>query len=162
MRPLDQDLASLVARIQERPASTNGVPDPSPRAQGAGARERPSTTRGKKPWVAAGIPEPYDDHFAAVIDGMLDGNVVPLLGPGVRQGLPASRKSLLPSSSSSIASSFGFASRAQQIAVTLGERRLYNSIKRLVEAQSAPTNVHHFLARLPGRLRQMGLPARHS
>jgi len=155
----EQDLVSLIARLEEGPASTNGSSEQSPGTTASAADDGRTTGRPKKPRVASGIPEPYDDHFADVIDGMLEGSVVPLLGPRVREQPSISEHVTASLADQLDTSSFGFASRAQQIAVTLGERRLYNSIKR--EAQAAPTDVHHFLARLPGRLRRMGIPARH-
>jgi hypothetical protein len=49
---------------------------------------------------------------------------------------------------------------AQRVAVTLGERRLYSEIRELAAAQSESTEVHEFLATLPGLIRDLGLPER--
>src|SRR5262249_38274635 len=81
----EQDLVSLIARLEEGSASTNGSPQRGRRTTASGEDDGRIIARPKKPRVASGIPEPYEDHFADVIDGMLEGNVVPLLGPRVRE-----------------------------------------------------------------------------
>jgi hypothetical protein len=43
----------------------------------------------------------------------------------------------------------------------LGERRLYAAFKELLAGQSEPTDVHRFLAALPGLMRRSGSPPRH-
>ena len=100
---------------------------------------------------------PYDDHYADVVTGMLDGAVVPLLGPGVA-GATATADHL---SDQFATASAGLAEVAQRVAVTLGERRLYTALKSLVAAQSQPGEVHRLLAEFPGLLRRLGLPSRH-
>jgi hypothetical protein len=110
--------------------------------------------------VAAGIPQPYPDHYLDVVNGILDGTVVALLGVGVgdREAAANSLAGLL--SAPVAARSRGLAEVAQRVAVTLGERRLYSEIKELTAARSEPTEVHTFFAALPGLMRDLGLPER--
>ena len=142
-----------------RPAGTT-APGPSGERSDTRAIESPPSASapsedGRR--STAGIPTPYDAHYAEVMEGMLDGSVVPILGTEVRAALPYSDQ---------LAERFqvsapGLAEIAQRIAVTLGERRLYAAIKGLIAAQSQPTEVHRFLAAFPGLLRARKLPPRH-
>jgi hypothetical protein len=157
----DSDVAGLIARVGQiatasspqlveadrRDGRASRPPDPAPRP--------PATRR------AAGISEPYHDHYVEVINGMLDGGVVPLLGSGIRDSSPLADQLASPLSEQFATNASGLAEVAQRVAVTLGERRLYTAIKDLVAAQSEPTDVHRFLAEFPGILRGLGLPPRH-
>jgi hypothetical protein len=107
------------------------------------------------------VSEPYRDHYIDVINGMLDGGVVPLLGSGIRGPSPAADQLASPLGEQFATNASGLAEVAQRVAVTLGERRLYTAIKDLVAAQSQPADVHRFLADFPGMLRRRGLPPRH-
>src|SRR5205807_8957464 len=62
-----------------RPAA--GTPAPRSPAAGTPAPRSP-TNQHRTTRVAAGVPEPYADHYADVIEGLVDGTVVPLLGTG--------------------------------------------------------------------------------
>ncbi len=147
----DLDLTALIARLEaisERPTPDSG-PDGQPPTPPA---SRTTATR-----TTAGVGSPYDDHYADVVTGMLDGAVVPLLGPGVA-GATATADHL---SDQFATASAGLAEVAQRVAVTLGERRLYTALKSLVAAHSQPGEVHRLLAEFPGLLRRLGLPPRH-
>jgi hypothetical protein len=157
----DSDFAGLIARLDQVAAAS------TQRAAGDGRRDastrgprhvtpRPATTR-----AAAGVSEPYRDHYIDVINGMLDGGVVPLLGSGIRGPSPVTDQLATPLEEQFATNASGLAEVAQRVAVTLGERRLYTAIKDLVAAQSQPAEVHRFLADFPGMLRRRGLPPRH-
>ena len=146
----EPDLTALIGRLEsigERRARTSerdrDPPPPVVREPAAGA--------------TAGVSAPYHDHYADVVGGMLDGAVVPLLGPGVN-GATATADHLSQQFATATA---GLAEIAQRVAVTLGERRLYTALKSLVTAQSEPGDVHRLLAEFPGLLRRLGLPPRH-
>ena len=152
----DADLDALIARLERvadaTPGQSDGEPAPSAvrSAVSAAPPPVPSTP------AAAGIARPYRDHYVDVVAAMLDGTVVPLLGPGVR-GAPASVDHLAaPLAAQFEAPATGLAEVAQRVAVTLGERRLYTAFRELVSGQSDPTEVHRFLAALPGLIRRSG------
>jgi hypothetical protein len=179
----DRDFEALVARLrriaaaESRPRGTRiaGADSRAPARKlrrGAVAAEssavvpragapRAGAPRAGPPRVAAGIPQPYHDHYVDVITGMLDGTVVPVLGPGVRGASPTTDNLAAPLAEQFETGTAGLAEVAQRVAVTLGERRLYTAIKDLVASRSDPTDVHVFLAEFPGLLRHSGLPARH-
>ena len=147
----EHDLTALVARLE----ATSDRPSPAPEPD-----ERPATppvARTTASRTTAGVSSPYDDHYADVVRGMLDGAVVPLLGPGVA-GATATADHL---SDQFTTASAGLAEVAQRVAVTLGERRLYTALKSLVAAQSEPGEIHRFLAEFPGLLRRLGMAPRH-
>jgi hypothetical protein len=166
----ERDLAGLIARVQSvprlspsaaaaafRPAA--GTPAPRSPAAGTPAPGSP-TNQHRTTRVAAGVPEPYADHYADVIEGLVDGTVVPLLGTGA-SGVTTREPSLSTSIPGELhTSSTRLAEVAQRVAVTLGERRLYTAIKDVVAAHSEPDDVHRFLAELPCLLRQLGLRPR--
>jgi hypothetical protein len=157
----DSDLAGLCTRIEGLAAARALQPDEDGRRDGRAPRPpdpppRPAATR-----AAAGISEPYHDHYVDVLNGMLDGTVVPLLGSGIRGPSPLADQLASPLSEQFATNVSGLAEVAQRVAVTLGERRLYTAIKDLVAAQSQPTDVHRFLADFPGIIRRLGLPPRH-
>jgi CHAT domain/SIR2-like domain len=161
----DSDLDALIARLEHL---ADAIPSPAA-AEGArpaaGTVVRTAASVAPPPAdslpAAAGIARPYHDHYVDVVAAMLDGTVVPLLGPGVL-GAPASVDHLAaPLAAQFEAPPSGLAEVAQRVAVTLGERRLYTAFRELVAAQSEPTEVHRFLAALPGLMRRSGSPPRH-
>ena len=155
----DQDLAALIARLERVAKATSSPASPARPRRGADA-DSPVAPRPKRSPSAAGVAQPYHDHYLDVIDGMLDGSLVPLLGPGVQSGPPMSGDLAAPLAEQLVASSPSLAAVAQRVAVTLGERRLYAAIRDLVAVQSEPTDVHRFLAELPCLCRQLGLEPR--
>jgi CHAT domain/SIR2-like domain len=157
----DMDVASLIARLDRIADMASRPPTPAGRRGGLTVESGTATARPRRSPVAAGVPEPYRDHYLDVINGMLDGTVVPLLGAGLRGGLRTGDHLATPLAEQFETASSGLAEVAQRVAVTLGERRLYTAIKDLVETQSEPTEVHRFLAGFPGLLRQLGVLPRH-
>jgi hypothetical protein len=91
---------------------------------------------------------------------MVDGSVVPVLGSALGTAVSDSDQFAAPLAGRFGMSVAGLAEIAQEVAVTLGERRLYTAIKDLIAAQSEPTEVHRFLAALPGLMREHKLAAR--
>jgi CHAT domain/SIR2-like domain len=159
----DEDLPGLVGRIG-RIARSTVAPSPPGQGNDGGTTQGPSVVDppardGSR--KTPGVPGPYDAHYAEVVEGMLDGTVVPLLGTGAHAGLPQTHDLAAPLAERFQMGAAGLAEIAQRVAVTLGERRLYTAIKDLVAAQSQPTEVHRFLAAVPGLMRRRGLPPRH-
>jgi hypothetical protein len=154
----DQDVTGLIKRL-ERAARTRLATEPLQRSGQVTTAARPVTSAATRTQTAGGIPRPYLDHHLEVIDGMLDGGVVPLLGPGVRGASVTADDLGGPLAEQFNTHSAGLPEVAQRVAVTLGERQLYGAVKNLVELQSEPSDVHRFLAELPGLARQMDVPA---
>ena len=154
----DTDTGGLFARLDQAAA---GRTPPARDRDGSPPRPQDTPPRPMPTRSAAGISEPYRDHYVDVINGMLDGGVVPLLGSGIRGPSPLADQLASPLSEQLATNVSGLAEVAQRVAVTLGERRLYTAIKDLVAAQSQPTDVHRFLAEFPGIVRRLGLPPRH-
>jgi hypothetical protein len=159
-RSFESDLAALIARLERMVATASPAALQHHRPAARRDSGRPSPRPQPTP-AAAGIPPPYQEHYLDVVAGVLDGSVVPLLGSGVRGTSPAGDHLAAPLAQQFETNSAGLAELAQRVAVTLGERRLYAAIKALLAARSAPTDVHVFLAELPGLLRNLGLPPRH-
>jgi len=158
----DEDLPGLIGRIgRVSRGIARRAPDPKPNLGGGHGR---SVVAAASPLNRAhranGIPGPYEAHFAEVIEGILDGSVVPLLGTGAHADLGPADQLAAPLAGRFQMGIAGLAEIAQRIAVTLGERRLYTAMKDLVAAQSEPTDVHRFLAAIPAMLRRRGLPPR--
>jgi CHAT domain-containing protein/SIR2-like protein len=151
----DEDVGGLRTRI-ERVAGGSSAPAPSAGTAANVATDGP-TGRSQR---AAGVPEPYRAHYAEVIEGMLDGSVVPILGPVTGAGMTEADQLAAPLAERFGMSAAGLAEVAQRVAVTLGERRLYTALKELIAAQSQPAEVHRFLAALPALMREHRLPPR--
>jgi hypothetical protein len=157
----EADLDALIARLEHVAAAR---PSP-PAGQPARLPGRPAVSSAVPPArsarAAAGIGQPYHDHYADVVAAMLDGTVVPLLGPGVRGATASVDHLAAPLAAQFDAPPTGLAEVAQRVAVTFGERRLYTAFKDLVAGQSEPADVHRFLAALPGLMRRSGSEPRH-
>src|SRR5919201_11112 len=124
--------------------------DPSPRLQqlhGAFLRQE----AGLDPARAA----PAQDHFEDVVQTILAGRVVPVLGTDVAE------------LTATLAQRFGYPSDdgaatlprvAQYVAVMRGSGPLYDELHALLDTDLPPTAIHRFLASLPPVLREHGLP----
>jgi SIR2-like domain/TIR domain len=180
----DDDLERLLAALHqtERAAST-GNPDEAVDA-GGGPAQTPSPLGvvdaaedeepgGRAPQAEdpaggsaerASIREPDDGHYRAVLDYMVDsGNVVPVLGPRLRGALPDA-----DALAGHLAERFKLASRstslarvAQEVSMLEGPSSLARELREALRGEREPTTLQRFLAALPGRLAERGLPARY-
>jgi SIR2-like protein len=116
-----------------------------------------------------------EDHYESVVDALMDGEVVPLLGAGVNlYDRPAEgswrAEGWLPSGrelAEHLADTFEFPKgeeldllRVAQWAV-VKERTggLYRALRRVFNADYEPNPVHRFMAGLPTALRSLGAPS---
>jgi hypothetical protein len=151
LRPLsfDQDVDALIAKIKagpdDRSAASVPAAAPPPRASGH------ETT-------AAGID---GEHYDTIIQRMVQqGSVVPVLGAGVRAAPDAENLELrlcraLGSTSTDLAE------LAQRVLVSEGPSFLEKAIVEALTPPPEPREVDRFLARFPGRLRELKLPERY-
>jgi CHAT domain/SIR2-like domain len=154
----DVDLKSLISRLEQGVQPRSRSPTSTRPGATVTTEPRPIARTRASASTAEGIPQPYHDHYVDVIGGMLEGAVVPVLGPAIHGPVGGGEQLAATLAEQFDAQSSGLAEVAQRIAVTLGERRLYTAIKDLITAQSEPSTVHRFLAGLPGLLRQLDLP----
>ena len=157
----DVDLKSLISRLERGVEPRSRSPISTRHGAAVTTGPGPAAVTPANAATAEGIPQPYHDHYVDVIGGMLDGVVVPLLGPAIHAPTAGGEQLAASLAEQFDAQSSGLAEVAQRIAVTLGERRLYTAIKDLIAAESEPSIVHRFLAEFPGLLRQLGLPPRY-
>jgi hypothetical protein len=156
----DRDLGELLARLERIAAERAESAGPSTPARFAFSPRVALSSMAATADTASGVPAPENAHFAAVITGMVDGTVVPVLGSSMRGALPdaAQLAGHIAERLSIERGSRDLAEVAQFVAVTMGERRLYAAMRDVFASESEPTEVHRFLAALPGILRQEGLP----
>jgi DNA-binding SARP family transcriptional activator len=102
---------------------------------------------------APGAAPPNEDHFEQVMDAILEGRLVAVLG--TEAGELTSR----------LAERFDYADNgsslprvAQFVAVMKGSGPLYDELHALLDAEATPTPVHRFFASLPPLLRERGVP----
>jgi len=105
--------------------------------------------------IEAARAAPAQDHFEDVVETMLQGRVVPVLGADVAELTVR------------LAERFGYPDDdgaatlprvAQYIAVMKGSGPLYDELHELLGADLPPTPIHRFFAALPALLRERGLP----
>ena len=98
---------------------------------------------------------PAQDHFEDVARTVLEGRVVPVLGADVAELTVR------------LAQRFGYPDDggratlplvAQYVATMKGSGPLYDELHELLDADLPPTPLHRFLASLPARLRDRGVP----
>jgi SIR2-like domain/TIR domain len=156
----DRDVADLINRLERIASEGSDAGDPAePRLDGGSGRTQVSLP-GSALRIASGVPAPNDDHYADVIDGIVQGTVVPVLGSCVRGSLPDADElaAYIAETFNLERGSRDLAEIAQYVAVTRGERRLYTAMKDVFASESEPTDVHLSLAAFPGLLRKMSLP----
>lgn len=118
------------------------------------------------------MPDPLEIHYQTIVKALLDGRVVPLLGAGVNlYGRPPEtawqRGTHLPSGAelaAYLASSFSYPSTdtdnlarvSQYVSLMIGLGPLYDELRKLFNADYAPSPLHRLLARLPSLFRQHG------
>ena len=121
--------------------------------------------------------EPLDAHAHIVVDGLMAGRVIPLLGAGVNlidrpPGDPWQAGRELPNGAElavHLAQRFsyteepieGLARVSQYVATMSGSGPLYEELRTVFAVPSAPSRVHRFLASLPAALEVAGHPKRH-
>jgi len=94
-----------------------------------------------------------EQHFRDVVDALLAGRLVPVLGADVGAlAEELARRFGCPDSTGELTRV------AQFVALTKGPGRLYDELHALLETGAAPTPVHRFFASLAGVLRERGLP----
>ena len=102
---------------------------------------------------APGRRAPAQDHFEEVVEVLLSGRLVPVLGADVAE--LAER----------LAERFQYAENgselprvAQYVAVMRGSGPLYDELHSLLDADASPTRVHRFFAAIAPVLRERGVP----
>jgi DNA-binding SARP family transcriptional activator len=105
---------------------------------------------GLRPRGTAPLP---DDHFEAVVEALVSGRLVTVLGADVAE-LTAQLAQRFDYSGNTD----GLSRIAQYIAVMKGSGPLYDELHTLLDADAAPTAIHHFFAALPPLLRERGMP----
>ena len=123
--------------------------EPSPTLQqlnGAILRQEASLER-------PGAAPPPQDHFTEVVNAMLDGRLVPVLGSDV--GELAARLAdhfAYPGGSAELTRV------SQYVAVMRGPGPLWDELHELLQTSAQPTAIHRFFASLPPVLRERGAP----
>jgi len=124
--------------------------DPSPRLQ-----QLHAAILRQDVGVAPARAAPAQDHFENVIETILQGRVVPVLGTDVAElTVRLARRFGYPDDD-------GRASLpqvAQYVAVMKGSGPLYDELHALLDADLPPTPIHRLFASLPALLRDRGLP----
>jgi DNA-binding SARP family transcriptional activator len=124
--------------------------DPSPRLQQLHAAILRQEV-GLEPVGAA----PAQDHFEDVVETLLQGRVVPVLGADVAElALELARRFAYPAGNGQAT----LPMVAQYVAVMRGSGPLYDQLHELLDADLPPTPIHRFFASLPPLLRERGLP----
>jgi len=154
---LDQDVARLIERLERIPEE-----GPEPPA------ERPA--QHSRRFVPRVVPDVDPAHYEEVLGYMVEeGSVVPLLGS--RVNAESSGEQSLPDAdqlAADLAQRFDFdgspndlAAVAQYVFVTRGSPFLYKTLKQILAVDADASPVHHFFARFPKTLEQLGLPKRY-
>jgi hypothetical protein len=145
------------------------VVEPPPRPM----REPPRPAPGALPPVVG----PLESHYRIVTAQLWRGRVVPFLGLGLslmgrpmEAGWSGPGGQWLPSGSEVaqyLAYRYDFPIRseavdllrvAEYVRVMVGKASLYDALREIYDRDYLPSDGHHFLASLPGRLRRAGVP----
>jgi hypothetical protein len=118
--------------------------------------------------------KPTESHYGLVADLLADGDVIPFLGAGAnlcdRPGETPWEQGRFPPSGSELAAVLAQRSHypepddvdllriSQYVHATAGERRLYEYLHSVFDADYPPSSLHRLLARLPRLLRERGRP----
>ncbi len=109
-------------------------------------------------------------HYETILRGLLDGRVVLFVGDGItptQGGWQQGTTDALPATTDlakALADDFGYSDAAprelarvaQYVATLVGSGPLYEKLHALLDADYAPTAVHHFVAQLPRALAKRG------
>jgi SIR2-like domain/TIR domain len=172
----DEEVERLVAKLER------GEPEPEP-SPGAGApapavpKSSNGAGNGSAPHSDFDDEDPaLTDHFDFVAERILDGEVVPVIGPGANssarnQAWEDPTTGCLPDSDE-LAKYLARTYRISAASAHLAEVAQYVSLRRAanlyetltdsltVQPPIEPTPVHRFLAGLPGQFTQLGAPVR--
>ena len=109
------------------------------------------------------VPAPSGAHYATVLQSMLNGSFVPVLGNDVRGALPDA-----DDLAAHLAEVFALelavpdlAEVTQRLVLAKGPEDLDQAIEQMLTPEPEPNATHRFLARFPGRLRELGLQAKY-
>jgi DNA-binding SARP family transcriptional activator len=102
---------------------------------------------------APGAAVPAEDHFHQVLDALLQGRLVAVLGTEI-----GDLTARLAQRFDFTENGHGLPRVAQFVAVMKGSGPLYDELHALLDADATPTTVHRFFAALPPLLRERGLP----
>jgi hypothetical protein len=161
-----EDIEALIKEI-ENPRHSQCEPEPPARSVSDSARPEISAeadARTSEPPHLI-LPAPDDDHYQTVIEE--GGNMVVFLGAGVNADdeLPDDSvlRSYLAKQSKLALESSDLAEMAQRVGTLKGEPRMFKWISHVLAppVKPPPAPVHRYLARLPGRLAELGLEKRY-
>lgn len=151
----EEDFEKLTATIEavvqgdpaalSLPAQGNPVPLPS------------------EPLASSTVPAPSGAHYATVLQSMLNGSFVPVLGNDVRGSLPDA-----DDLAAYLAEEFklelavpDLAEVTQRLVLAKGPADLDQAIEQMLTPEPEPNATHRFLARYPRRLRELGLQVKY-
>jgi cellulose biosynthesis protein BcsQ len=136
-------------------------------------------TGGTQQVIESRVSTPHEAHFRRVVQNIIDGRLVPFLGPGINlvSRHPTlnwrPKESKFPPTSGELASflaqSFEYPHKdeqdlarvAQFVSLMIGSAPLYEELHDVFDVDFHPTELHHFFANLPSTLREKGYPFRH-
>jgi DNA-binding SARP family transcriptional activator len=102
---------------------------------------------------APGAAPPAEDHFEQVLDALVQGRLVAVLGAEI--GDITAR---LAQRFDCAENGYGLPRLAQFVAVMKGSGPLYDELHALLDADATPTPIHRFFASVPPLLRERGVP----
>jgi DNA-binding SARP family transcriptional activator len=102
---------------------------------------------------APGAAPPPGDHFEQVLDALLQGRLVAVLGAEI-----GDLTTRLAQRFDYGENGYGLPRVAQFVAVMKGSGPLYDELHALLDADATPTPIHRFFASLPPLLRERGVP----
>jgi hypothetical protein len=167
----DDDVERLLATLPdvlERRAQAANAPHPTSELQS------PETTRAQKRQSAPPSTVPAA-HYDAVVDSLIDGTLVGILGSGINsigregpwlpgRGMPPNN----PELATALADRFNLpahpphlAAIAQQVHDVHGPAQLCRAVTDMLRTAVAPTSIHALFASLPARLEARSLPPPH-
>jgi DNA-binding SARP family transcriptional activator len=105
-----------------------------------------------RPRLAAGAGD--EDHYREVADALIAGRLVPVIGTDVTDlAARLAERFEYPQDEGA-----DLTRVAQYVALTKGAGPLYDELRAMLEASSAPTATHRFFAGLPALLRERSVP----
>ena len=102
---------------------------------------------------APGASPPAEGHFEQVLDALLEGRLVAVLGAEI-----GDLTARLAQRFDFIENGYGLPRVAQYVAVMKGSGPLYDELHAMLDAEALPTPIHRFFASLPPLLRARRVP----